>query len=333
MKNILFAIFIVIVGCYLISCGDNLSNYTDAQKDTSITILSKFIEKYPEEADNYYKRSLLFINQKKANEALKDIEKAIALDSTKATYYLVLCDVNIMQIQTRKSKIALEKCLQLDPKNVEAHLKMAELYLYVGQNKTSIEHIDKALQINKYNAKAYFLKGMNFKEMRDTINSLSSFQTCVEQDPEYFRAYVELGSLESDRKNPIALSYYQTALKLNPKSLEVYYAIGMHFQNNNEIDKAMESYQTILQLDSTYKNALYNLGYIYLNEKEEINKAQYYFNKAILADDNYAEAYYMRGLCYEALKNNKLAEQDYNQALKHKEDFELAYEGLQRLKK
>lgn len=333
MKNLIRFFSILFLAFLFTHCGLNHIEYTDAQKDTSITILTSLITENPKESNNYYKRSLLFIKQKKVIEAQQDIEKAISLDSSKASYYLAYCDVNIMQNKSRKSKEALEKCIQLDPKNIEAYLKMAELYLYVAQNKTSIEYIDKALLIDKNNAKAYFIKGLNFSEMKDTNSAISSFQTCVEQDPDYYRAYVELGILESGKKNPLALSHFQSALKLNPKSTEVYYATGMYFQNNNEIEKAIQTYNTILQIDSTYKNAIYNLGYLYLTEKEQINKAQYYFNKAILADDNYAEAYYMRGLCYEVQNKFKLAEQDYQNALKRKENFELAYDGLQRLKR
>jgi len=60
---------------------------------------------------------------------------------------------------------------------------------------------DELLRINKNNADAYFFKGMIFKSLEMKNKSISNFQTCVEQDPTYYNAYMQLGLLMSNKKD------------------------------------------------------------------------------------------------------------------------------------
>src|SRR6185369_1058886 len=149
-------------------------------------------------------------------------------------------------------------------KNVDAMLKLAELYFYVKKYDKSIEYINMALKINKYNAKAYFMKGMNYKEIKDTAKAISSMQTAVEQDQTYYNAYMQLGILNAAQKNPLAVQYYKNALRIQPNSTEAWYDIGKYYQDVMDWTQASEAYATLLKIDPKYKNAFYNLGVINL---------------------------------------------------------------------
>ena len=204
----------------------------------------------PNNANLLNKRAKYYFETKDFALSIADIKKAMNIDSSKAEYYLMLSDIYFVANQTGKSKAALEKCIRLDDKNVDAIMKLAELYLYVRKYDKSIEYINMALKIDKYNAKGYFMKGMNYKELGDTSKAISSMQTAVEQDQQYYNAYIQLGLLCAAKHNPLASQYYKNALKINPRSTEAWYDLGKYEQDEENWKGAIESYTSLLKIDS-----------------------------------------------------------------------------------
>ena len=329
---------LVVISFLMFSCG-NPAKEENKQVVEGLNIpkplleLNSKIESNPKNGDLYNELAKYYFEAKDAASALKDIQMAISLDSTKANYFLTLSDVYFVMGSSGYAKAALEKCVLLDSKNVEGLLKLAELYLYVKQLKTSIQYLDKVLKIDINNPKAYFIKGMNFKELGDTAKAISSFETTVEQDPDYYDAFMQLGIIAAAKHNALAVEYFKSAILLNSKSIEAYYSLGMFYQDHGELNRAIEAYTAILQIDPKNKNANYNLGYIHFEYLKLYDKALEYFSKSFEADKKYYTAVYMRGLCYETLGNVKAAKADYTTAIEINYGYQKAIEGIKRLEK
>ncbi|MDD5571944.1 MAG: tetratricopeptide repeat protein [Bacteroidales bacterium] len=329
----LFCVFILLI---FISCGNNNEKENDKKnpKDT-ITIklddLNKKIEESPNNIDLYFERAKLYVSMQDAGKALEDMRKVLTVDTNKAAYFYTLSDIYFMIGQAKASKSALKKCISLDPKNTDAILKLAELHFYFKEYPEAIECTSKALKVNKFLAKAYFIKGMIYKENGDTATSVKCFQIATEMDPKYFKAYEELGLLFFKKKNKLALDYFENALKINPKSIDIYYDVAMFYQETKNYKKALETYFSLLQLNPKYKYAYYNIGYINLLIYKDYIEAIKQFTKAIQTDSAYAEAYYMRGLSYEESGDKKNAYMNYQKANILKTNFEEAIEGINRI--
>lgn len=333
--KILFGI-ICLFAFFLFSCtGDNhQSKEAGVSKiPRGLDSLNNQIINDPNNANLYNLRAKYFFRNKDMGAASKDILKAITIDSTQSDFYLTLSDIFFAAGQSSKSKRSLEKALLIEPNNKEALTRMAELYLYVKDNKKSIEYLDKVLKVDINYSKAYFIKGMNFKEMGDTTKAISSFQTTIEQDPAYYNAYIQLGLLYEAKHNPLAIDYYNNALRIDPKSEEAMYNKGMFYQENNQLNKAIETYTKMLKVNPKNKFANYNLGYIHYEYLKVFKEAAQHFDRAIKCDSNYVEAIYMRGLSFEAMGDIQSAARDYNRALVLAPAYELPMLGLQRIKK
>jgi tetratricopeptide (TPR) repeat protein len=214
---------------------------------------------------------------------------------------------------------------------MEAIMKLAELHFYVREYKQSVNYLDQVLMKDRHNSKAYFMKGMNFKEMGDTTKAISSFQTTIEQNPEYYAAYMQLGILYQVKNDPLAVQYYNSALNLNPRSTEAIYGRAMYHQENQEYNKAITDYTQILQLEPNNANAHFNLGYIHQVDLKIYDQAIKHYTDAIAADPQYAEAYYNRGLTYETLGNIAAAAADYKLAIQFRGEYPAAEAGLRRV--
>ena len=332
-----YLVLIAITSC-VFGCG-NVKKETDQQ--TSIQTVStpkelqELNEKILKDSTNatlYYTRSKYYITVRDFIAAELDLSRVMKLDSMKPEYYITLSDIYLYGNHTSKSKSSLEKCLSLDPKNTDAMLKLAELYFYVKKYEESIKYINDALKVNTYLSKAYFLKGMNFKELGDTAKAISSMVTATEQDPEYYTAYVEIASLYAAKKNDLAISYFDNALRIDPKSTEALCAKGEFFQDVKEYDNAIKTYNAVLKLDPKYKYAHYNLGAIDLINKK-YDTAIIHFTDAISSDGKYAQAYYARATCYLQKNDNAKAKLDYQLAAEADPAFQPAKDALQAIGK
>ena len=316
------------------SCQQSANKEENIQKQEitkdEFALLNDEIAANPLNAALFFKRSQIFMQRKNIEQAYDDIQKAVSIDSTKAVYYLLLADISFKGLQIQKAIDSFKKAISLDPKNTEGHLKLSELYLYIKAYPPCLFEANEALKIDKNIAKAYFIKGFAYKETADTPKAISSFQTVVEIQSDYYDAYIQLGNIEAAQRHKIALQYYNNALRLQPNSTEAFYNRGLLFQNMGEQDKATEDYNSILKIDNRYADAHYNLGYIDLAFRKDYKSAIVHFTDAIRVNGQYAEAFYNRGVAFELSGDKKSAEKDYKQALNIVPTFKLAKDKLKK---
>jgi tetratricopeptide (TPR) repeat protein len=324
------------------SCKNNSNEVTDSDIKTTDSLSIKLnspqlkainsqLVKDPNSAELYNTRATIYLSLKQLPEAANDAKRAIKIDSTKANYYMTLVDVYYTQNDTRLAKDLLEIIEKKFPDNVDALLKLSELFFLVRQYQKGIDYVNKALKINDRSAKAYYLKGSIYRESGDTARAISSLETAIEQDIKYENAFIDIAIMYSARKNPIALEYYNNALKINPYNENTIYARAKLLQDIGKIDEAIAEYKSILLKNKNCENCYYNLGAIYLEIKKDNKNALENFTNAIALNPNSAQAYFARGFTYSKLKDKENAKADYNMCLKIQPNFEAAIQGLNEL--
>jgi tetratricopeptide (TPR) repeat protein len=301
--------------------------------DTTIESINASIKSDPKNPALYVKRADIYLSKGKSINAYNDMATAVLLDSSNYDYQFKFSEVAFVAGKSRQTKVSLEKCLQIKPNDINARLKLAELYIYVKEYKKSLALLKEVTDADKMNAKAYFMKGLSFKLAGDTNAAISGYQRCVELDPEYYHAYMQLGILFGAKHNPVAIDYYNNALNLNPRSTEALYAKSLFYQEHGDLKAAVSGYNMLLQIDSTNYFTHYNLGYIAHNFEKDYRKATVMFSKAIDYNPAYAEAFYMRGLSFEQLGEYPKSIRDYNESLRIAPGFELSQNGLKRVEK
>jgi tetratricopeptide (TPR) repeat protein len=335
LKSKCFISLFAVLTFFLMSCG-NGTKETDpnAKLDSlppELAALTKAIQEKPTMAVLYQQRAQWYLENQLPDNALTDINKAIELDDKVPAYYRTLSDVYFSMGKSQKCRDALNKAIEINVDDTASYLKLAELEFYFQEYKKTFDLLDKTLQLDPENAKAFFIRGMAYKEMGDTAKAVRALQIAVEKDQEYYHAYMQLGLLYAQKHNPLAVDYFNNALNLNPKSIETYYALAMYYQENEEYNKAIETYTMLLKIDPKYKFAHFNLGYIHLVYLRVYDVAAKHFTDAINVDKNYAEAWYNRGYSYELLGDVMKAKSDYQQAIMIKPNYQRAVDGLNRV--
>jgi tetratricopeptide (TPR) repeat protein len=328
---ILLAAFFMVMA---MSCNNNSGTKANDQNDTIPVGLRTLNEKISDEPQNplfHYERAKWLAANGRYNAALTDIGFAVDKDTTNTDYFVTLGDVYLGLAKFQNAENAYLKAIKNNPKNTEAILQLAKYHLVFKNYDQTLLLSAQALKEKPNSAKAYYLAAFSFMEKGDTVKALRNFLKSTELDQNYFDAYIRLAILYTKKQPKLAEGYFKTAIQINPKHLHAKYLLALLYQNNNQLDKAVVTYEEILAADPHYKTAMFNLGYINMAEKLEFNKAITYFNQAIGEDDRYAEAFLNRGYCYEMLKDFGNAKADYEMVLKLIPNYEKAIEGMNRL--
>lgn len=336
MKRIYALLFVVLLGG-VYSCNNEEKNDSDVvsiDDAQSIEDYTSLIEKNPDNADLYNERALLYLKNNDAEKAKDDIREALRINPNSSEYLVTRAKIYASTVEMERSLRDFKKATEIDSNNAEAFLGIGKIYYLARNPEIAMENLDRALKLDPYQKEPYFYKGMIFKEYNDFKSAASSFQTALEQDPEYYDAYVELGILYSGIKKPIALEYFESALRIDSMGVDAHYAKAKYFQDVDSIDVALSHYKKIIEnVDSTFSPAYFNQGYIQMMVKEDYDSAVYFFNKALEVDPEYVQAHHNIGLIYQMAGDKNKAKNHYKKALEIDNTFQLSRDALKNLDK
>ncbi len=327
-------LLIILLACS--GCGGSNDKKEISGADSTkvrLEILNRQIARDGSNPELYNNRARFYLGDHQVDLALKDINKAISLDPNNPGFFVTLSDIYLLMGQPANCKENLTKALNLDPKGQEALLKMAKLSLILKEYPGCYENVRQLLLIDKANYQAYYTRAIALLEQGDTNRAIGDLLQAVNQNQEYYDAYVQLGELFSLKKDPKAASFLKNALTIRPQSKEALYMLGMFYQETGQYKSALEIYENLLRVDTTIRSAPYNMGYIYLVYLRDFPMAVSLFSEAINRDPGYYEAYFNRGYACELSGKYQQAYDDYQQSLRIKVNYEKAVAGLNRLDK
>lgn len=340
MKSLLIKCIPFILGIVLLAaCKENTPQVVDDagsnpifKQDAILKSLTDEIAKTPTQASLYYERGRTLHKMKLDTLALKDFKKAASLDSGKAEYFSAVGDLLFENKDISGSIEWIQKAITLKPDDRKAHLKIAKLFLYLQDYPRAFAEINLVLVKNVYDPEAYFLKGMIYKDMKDTAKAISSFETAVQVAPDYRDAVVQLGILHSAKGNEIAMKYLDNAYAMDTTDVFPVFARGVFYQEMKEYQKAKSEYRKCILRNRRYTDAYFNMGYILLQE-DSTQKAWRQYDMVIKNDPTNPYAYYNRGLCSEIMDSLSNAVADYRMALRLDTSYNNPKVALKRLVK
>jgi tetratricopeptide (TPR) repeat protein len=154
-----------------------------------------------------------------------------------------------------------------------------------------------------------FNAGRTAMDAKDYATAEQHFQKASEMDPSQIAIWNSLGdtyAAEAKTKQAVAernaayekaAEAYKKALAIKPDDAGLYNQLGNVYGAENKIPEATEALTKAAQLDPQMAaKAYYNLGANLVNTGKS-DEAASFFEKAIAADPNYADAHYQLGIC------------------------------------
>jgi tetratricopeptide (TPR) repeat protein len=301
-------------GSYDIGMYLALSYYTSGMYSESDTVLSGIKISLSPTLDYLVLRGSALARLGKWEESGRNLTKALEMYPNQAGAYLNLGLYYLELGKKEKAMTLIEKGAQLMSKGTKLLYSIASMEKCEGLVPPQQIKKQDTMRGDFYNnfGRALHDSGQNG-------SALAIYLLALENDNQNAHAYAEIGRLcwEFDHIE-IARLYLQKGLDLHPDSSELQFNMGLLFQSLSQLEKAVKCYQKAIELERDHVPSLHwvQLGTAQLSTPRlgEI-EAERSFKKALEIDPNSAQAHYQLGKLYLQQRDFVKAEQFLEKAL------------------
>lgn len=329
MRIFLF-LFLSTVVLEMYSC-ESPENQTVTLDDVNLNIDS-LIQAHPDSIPLLLKRGEMRIENYTYDLALVDAAKAFRLDTNNLKARLLYAEV-INRRDTRSpaevetAQRLYKSIIMKQPKNLKALVGLAATYTYQRDFNSSFEQINKALRIDKHYRDGYVLKGTNYTMIGDRDKAISSYKTAIQQDPEFYAAYLLLAQLYQDDNNPQCLEHYKSAAKIKPElEGQLRFYIAYCEQEYGDIETAKTLYRKMAAdtIEANVLMGLFHQARIKQFTDNNLDSAIYLYKSALKTEPRHVESWHNLGMCFDGLGNKTQALKSFAKALEYNPNFELS---------
>lgn len=270
-----------------------------------ISYMNSVIEDYPAVADYYFRRAVLNLEARKENLAQKDINQALLLDSTKASYYFVKAKIHEIRGEYKASLLAAQQAESKGFKEIDADMLMGKMSYYAKDYRNAGLYLDKVQEVLPELPEMRYFRGLTYFQTQDTANAIAYLNKAIELKKEYREAYRALVDLYSNYgAHKTAIRYSKAAIKNCEKvgsqrdDASFYFSFGRSLWALRSYDSAIVLYSQAFELDSTIWQAGYQVA-MYCINKKNYEKAEKYLTKVVLQKSDIENGDYLLAAIYE----------------------------------
>jgi len=191
----------------------------------------------------------------------------------------------------------LSRSLQLNVKDAQAHKVLGLVCTFVGRYDLAEVELQSAAQLEPNSPEIHYFLGRIYYTRQVFAMAKTQYETAIQLDPGYMKAYNNLGLvMETLGKNDEAVKDYTTAAQMNEaqhlSSPLPFEYLSAHYNRMRQPDLAMDFANKALEVDSRCDLAYYDLAKAFQIENEW-QKAADSVEKAIAINSSTAEYYYL----------------------------------------
>lgn len=229
------------------------------------------LSKKTDDALSYYNYGMLLKEKGDYKSAEHYLQKAITYGHTPLTdVYRALIEVYKKLNDKADLETAYQRLIDIDKNDVNARIGYAEFLKNTG---------------NAQSALSQYLVAVAFDKTGQARIKLAKF---LVNEKDYFGA----------------VGHLQEYLKDHPKNLEALILLAKAYTELRIPEQAINTYKTIISINTDNYLAYYNLGLLY-EDLKKYDEAKNYLLKAIELNENYSPAYYALGLAYSLGNENE----------------------------
>jgi tetratricopeptide (TPR) repeat protein len=191
----------------------------------------------------------------------------------------------------------LSKSLQLNVKDAQAHKVLGLVCTFVGRYDLAEVELQAAAQLEPRSPEIHYFLGRVYYTRQVFAMAKQQFETAIQLDPGYMKAYNNLGLvMETLGKNDEAVKDYTTAAQMNEaqhlNSPLPFEYLSAHYNRMRQPDIAIDFANKALEIDSQCDLAYYDLAKAF-QIQNEWQKAADSVQKAIAINSSTSEYFYL----------------------------------------
>lgn len=258
------------------------------------------------ESDSLDKASIYFSKLKEIDS--KDVEAYIGLSEVYARQNIIILAVDNLRTAT-----------QIKPEDPALWYRLATTILKnrnlnADQIREIIAALQKSIDLDPSNTKAVYDAAVIFYKIRYWREAAEFFKRYTDKITNNAEAWEMYGiAAYNARLYQDATSILETAIKMNPKNMELKTMLAHSYYVVKDYKKAFEIYKS-LPIDSLDKDHIYRIGYSNFQLKDTVN-AIAYLEKTLAIDPDYYDAIGTLAAIYLNQKKYELASAQYDKIL------------------
>jgi tetratricopeptide (TPR) repeat protein len=194
--------------------------YREALKD-----VNKAISLDSAISQSYSLKGFILTKCGSADSALSNFNKAITLNDTNLYNYLYSAGINAMMGRIREADSLYRKTISMDEKFTNGYFGLGNLYFLKGEYEQAESQFNKVLKLDPGFSSAYFNIAI-IHMFNDPDKAIRNLKRAVDVSPNFAQAYFILGYLEMNHGRPnLTLKDWNKAIELD--SLNGLYRIAM----------------------------------------------------------------------------------------------------------
>ncbi|MGV3459868.1 MAG: tetratricopeptide repeat protein [Flavobacterium sp.] len=211
--------------------------------------------------------------------------------------------------------ILLSDDFLLSEKNLELYYTKGRALNLLAYYDESISCFERALTIDPHYIKGHMGISFAYKEMQEFSKAKNYAQKGIELDKENGVCYYALAVIYHEEGNlNLALENYNISLDKNPDYIPALYEKAGLLSELKKYEHAIVEYEKCIAVDADFSDAYAGLGFVN-HMLSNFDKALEYYNTAIDIYDKEAHYFYNRALVYELKDKYVEALKDYNRYL------------------
>lgn len=241
-----------------------------------------------------------FIDMRKEQEGIATLLSILKRNPSNIPALSMLGNVYLSRKEYDKAKVCFEEELKLKPQMETAHLNLGTVHKRQGKADLAIREYRAALAINPRFSEAVSSLASLLMDQKRPAEARKVLEEGLRDGAESGDVHFLLGIAEATAGNFDKARYsFTRAVSLDPLRHEAMANLGRIAYQQGKIDEAIAQYERALRLDSRNASYLATLGSLYLNGKDDPERALHYYSRALAADPYGAEAARLKDLIRE----------------------------------
>jgi tetratricopeptide (TPR) repeat protein len=172
--------------------------------------------------------------------------------------------------------------VEKNPESNTANAMMGVVYVELGMDREAAKHLEKAVQLlpNDYLSRNNL--GIVYGRLGEPDNALKELMTAILLKPEDDTVKINLSAFyERQKEYEKAENVLKYLLSKNPKDAYLHFRLGMVYKEAGQCEVAISELLKSMELAPHIINSYEELGNIYAGRYKDLEKAKYYYAKAI----------------------------------------------------
>lgn len=225
---------------------------------------------------------------------------------------------------TEPALVKINEEIEKSPQDADLYYERGSILDRLERDSLALIDYKKAISLDSTRAEYYSAIGDMLFEHKDIEGSTVWLEKALALNPEDKKAHLKLAKLflyiEQYTK---AFSEINIVLRQDVYNPEGYYLKGMIYKNLNDTNKAISSFQTALQVEPKYREAMVQLGIMYSKKGDPL--ALKYYDNAYQLDTMDVFPVYAKGVYHQDLGNYEMAKQFYRETINLDNQYVNAY--------